>query len=146
MGSIATSKKVPSNSDLIPAPISMCLHDGRDNDSSLYIQFELQRRKNNECVPGDSVRMEETKETVEPNKEHIDTITNVLMNRKNSYVNPKPNTTHRDNQQFNALVALVKEKNGVSDQHHFVTLRSVCSCFLNLYGKWTLITRKLKLM
>ena len=43
--------------------------------------------KNNECVPGDSVWMEETKETAEPNKEHIDTITNVLMNRKNSYVN-----------------------------------------------------------
>ena len=32
------------------------------------------------------------------------------MNRKNSYVNPKPNASHRDNQQFNALVALVKQK------------------------------------
>ena len=69
--------KIPSNFDLIPAPLSMCLHAVKDNDSSLDIQFELQRRKKNECVPGDSIGMEETKEIVKPNKEHIDTITNV---------------------------------------------------------------------
>ena len=37
--------EIPSNSGLIPAPLSMCLHEVKDNDSSLDIQFELQRRK-----------------------------------------------------------------------------------------------------
>ena len=113
MSSIATSKKVPSNSsDLMPAPLSMRLHNLKDNDSSLSIQFELQQKKNNKCVPGDSIAMDERNETVEPNEEeeHIDTITIFLMNRQNSYVNPKPNTRHRDNQQFNIFVALAKEK------------------------------------
>ena len=46
----------------------------------------------------------------QPDNQPLDTITNALMNRQNSYVAPKCSAGHRDVQQFNAVVSFVKEK------------------------------------
>ena len=104
VASVATSKKMPTNShELMPAPMSLKLYDIKENHSSLYIQYDLKPKR------------VETESTVEDEGEHpasdpLDSITNVLMNRKNCYVSPKSSTNHQDVQQFNALVSFVKEK------------------------------------
>ena len=101
----AAAGKPPSSSELMPAPLSLRLHEIKETNSSLFIQYELKRKLSDPHV---ETSLAESIET--PSDEPLDTITNALMNRQNSYVSPKENTTHRDVQQFNAIVSLVKDK------------------------------------
>ena len=105
VASVATSGKPPSSSELMPAPLTVKLYEIKETNSSLYIQYELKTK----LPEPDAERS--MSETVEKQcDEPLDSITNALMNRQNSYVSLKENAGHRDVQQFNAIVSLVKDK------------------------------------
>ena len=104
MASVKSSKKVPT--ELMPAPLSLYLRDIKEYDSALYVQFELNENT--------SQRSEEDGNEIPPAETNVDepmgTITNVLMNRQQSYISLKPESGKGDIKQFNVLVTMVMEK------------------------------------
>ena len=86
----------------MPTPLTLTPADIKDGNGSVYIEYEMKVLDNDNMTGDASTAADE----VEP----MDTITNVLMNRCNHYVSPKPSANAKDSQQFNALVNLTKER------------------------------------
>ena len=79
-------------SDLKPTPLSIKLIYLKENDCALFIQFEL---KLQEAVQ-ESLEVEVTVPTPESTAETLDTVTNVLMNRRDYYVSPRRVAKNKD--------------------------------------------------
>ena len=118
--SVASSKKVrPQKSDMMPAPSPMELNGLKETGISLFIQFDLQRKKvvnvTRDVEPGEPHAPQNIGADVatgsrddHENEDEVDSVTNFLINRRGFYVQAKKESTHRDIKQFNA--ALAKEK------------------------------------
>lgn len=103
-------KKNPSLSDLMPGPLELSLCDLKENDSALFIQFELMP-----VIPSPSV--EDTLQTTTSNQsedvtqsKELDLVTAVLMHRRNHYPKGRPNAKYGDKKQYDALVNFLKER------------------------------------
>ena len=102
-------KKNPSLSDLMPAPLELSLSDLKENDCALFIQFELLPVITAPGVEGNSETSSNLSEDLTQSEE-LDSVTNVLMNRRNHYPEENPNTKYGDIKQYNALVNFLKQK------------------------------------
>ena len=78
-------KKCPSVSDLILTTLSIKSIHLKENDCALFIQFELKLGE----AAQETLEVEVTVPTRESTKEPLDTVTNVLMNRRDYYVSPR---------------------------------------------------------
>ena len=78
-------KKCPSVSDLIPTPLSIKSIHLKENDCMLFIQFELKLGE----AAQETLEVKVTVPTPESTEEPLDTVTNVLMNRRDNYVSPR---------------------------------------------------------
>ena len=99
-------KKCPSVSDLMPTPLSIKSIHLKENGCALFIQFELKLGK----AAQETLEVEVTVSSPESTEETLDTVTNVLMNRRDYYVSPRRVAKNKVVEQYNALVNFVKQK------------------------------------
>ena len=85
--SVATSGKLPSSNELMPAPQTHRLHELKEMNTSLYIQYDL-RTKRIEGGDAETTTADAEKFDKPSPKQPSNSITNALMNRQNSYVTP----------------------------------------------------------
>ena len=124
-----SSNKVPSLGDLMDTPMVFSLRDLSLGHQSIFIEYV--------CT---SICEEASASTSEVSFEQApvvtDSITDVLINRSNHYVSPKPDSKKGNVKQYNALVNLTREKKFGVRGSNLVDFQTLLNEFASLL--WTL--------